>query len=284
MLTKDAEERTDQGPDEGGLASGSIDKAGLVLQALAQRPDEGLRLSEVAAGTGLGKTTTHRLLASLGQIGFVEQDPETRLYRLGFELFCLGMAAANRFGIIEQARPCLDRLAEETGDTVFLSVRDRHEAICVDRRVGDFPIKTLTLNVGDRRPLGVGAGSMALLAFLSDEEVERAIAANAPRLAELPGFEPLAVRQSVQAIRAQGYSLNDGRIIPDMFAIGMPILGRRGQVAGALSVAAIASRMQPPRREMIVAALQREAAFLRDRLDPPARDVARDGGKGREKA
>ena len=64
------------------------------------------------------------------------------------------------------------RLAERTQDTVFLSARDRDEAVCLERVIGDYPIKTLTLSIGDRRPLGVGAGSLALLSALSDRAAE----------------------------------------------------------------------------------------------------------------
>ena len=70
------------------------------------------------------------------------------------------------------ARPSLQRLAQKTGDTAFASILEGTAAICVAREVGDFPIRTLTLSVGDRRPLGVGAGSLALLASLSDDAIE----------------------------------------------------------------------------------------------------------------
>lgn len=256
-----------RGEDAGSAASSSIDRVASVLRALAEGSGAGRRLSEIAVASGLGKTTTHRLLSSLAQVGFVDQDAGSRRYRLGFGLFALGMAAANRFDVIELARPSLDRLAEETGDTVFLSVRDRFDAVCLDRRIGSFPIKTLTLSIGDRRPLGVGAGSLALLAFMEDAEIERALQANAPRL-DKPAFEPLALRQLIVETRAQGFSFNAGRIIPDMLAVGVPVFGLRKEAVGALSVAAISPRLEPERRASIVRALKREADSLRQRLDP----------------
>ena len=74
------------------------------------------------------------------------------------------------------------RIAERTGDTVFLNVRSGPDVLCIDRKEGTFPIKTLIIEVGNRRPLGVGAGGIALLMPLPDEELERVVSANEARL------------------------------------------------------------------------------------------------------
>src|SRR5690625_2180530 len=149
----------------------TIDRVAVILNCLALGPQESSRLSDIAVCSGLGKTTTHRLLAALVSVGFVDRG-ESKLYRLGYRLFALG-SNARRFDLANLARPALLRLAAETEDTVFLSIRDGEEALCLDRCTGAYPIRTLTLNVGDRRPLGVGAGSLALLAFQPQQEVER---------------------------------------------------------------------------------------------------------------
>lgn len=220
------------------------------------------------AATGLGKATTHRLLRSLMRIGFVQQDPATRLYSLGLEIFALGAAAANRFDIAMHARPAMRRLAELSGDTVYLSVRAGTQALCLDRQLGDFPIRTLTLNVGDRRPLGVGAGSLALLAFQDADEIDGILAAVEGELAVYPGFDVPTVRRLVSVAREQGYAFNNGRLVRGMSAVGVPVLMPGGEVAAALSIAAISSRMEGARRAMLVEALQTEAANLIQAMSP----------------
>ena len=67
-------------------------------------------------------------------------------------------AAKHRFSFVRLAEPALERLAHRTQDTVYLVARVGDEIVCLDAREGSFPIKALTLNVGDRRPLGIGAG------------------------------------------------------------------------------------------------------------------------------
>jgi DNA-binding IclR family transcriptional regulator len=199
----------------------------------------------------------------------VIQEAGSRRYALGHELVRLGRAAG-RADVTDLARPALLRLARETEDTVFVSVREGLEAVCLDRAIGDYPIKTLTLNVGDRRPLGVGAGSLALLAQLPDAEVEEIVAGSATALARYPGFAPTALRELVGRTRQQGYAFNDGRVIPAMSAVGVPVFDAVGQVCAALSVAAIAERMRAPRVRWIAERLQAEAARLGQDIAAPS--------------
>jgi DNA-binding IclR family transcriptional regulator len=230
-----------------------------------------MRLSDVAVATRLHKATAFRVLTALIQEGFVEQD-EAKGYHLGAAIWTLGMAAARRFDIRQMAARALDRITEASGDTAFLSIRSGLDAICIDRREGSFPIRTLTLEVGSRRPLGVGAGSLALLAFLPAEEVESVIAANANALRRYPGFARAELQRLVAATRAKGYSFNDGRIIEGMSAVGVPVLDHLGRPAVALSCAAISSRMGPERRATIVRLLLKEARAIEKQLSPRSAD------------
>jgi DNA-binding IclR family transcriptional regulator len=226
----------------------------------------GCRLTDLAASTALSKSTAHRILGALERAGLIEQDPQTRRFRPGVELYRLGLAAARRFDIRSLASPSLARLAERTGDTVLLSVPQRHEAICVAREVGTFPIKTLTLDVGDRRPLGVGAGSLALLAACPDPDVAASIAANAPVLAGFPGYDAKTLLRLVARTRRDGFAGNEGRIVAGMVAVGAAVLDRAKRPLAALSVAAITNRMDPARRRTIVRWLHEEARAIEANL------------------
>src|SRR5690606_1595522 len=133
-------------------------------------------LGVLANETELSKPTAHRLLTGLRHAGMVDYHPDNRLFYPSFKLYRMGQAAGARFDIIQLAGPSLGRIAAATGDTVYLAVRSGDYAVCVARELGAFPIKTLTLNVGDQRPLGLGSNSMVLLASLDDAECERVIA------------------------------------------------------------------------------------------------------------
>ena len=226
-----------------------------------------MRLSELALATGLHRASAYRILSALVHESLVEQDLARR-YHLGAETWILGMAAAPRFNIRQLAAPALDRISEATGDTVFLSIRSAHDAICIDRREGSFPIRTLTLEIGSRRPLGVGAGSLALLAYLSDDEIERTIAANARGLARYSRFTPDVLRSLIDETRARGSSFNDGLVVSGMNAVGVAVFDHRGWPTASLSCAAISSRMEPDRRTSIVAVLVEEATAIATQLNP----------------
>jgi DNA-binding IclR family transcriptional regulator len=239
----------------------AIERAVQVLEAIGDASVSGLRLSDVMRLTGLGRATSHRFLKSLADQGLVELDQESGRYFLGMKLLVLSGAASNRFGLARRAQPVLQRLAERTGDTIYLSLRIGDDAICLDRREGAFPIRTLTLKIGDRRPLGVGAGSLALLAFQPPAELQRIVAQQATAAAAF-GFDQATLLSLAEAARAQGYAFNDQRLIPGMCAVGVPVNGRSGTPVAALSVAAIATRMEAPRRSNIVAWLREEATTL----------------------
>ncbi|MFH5926345.1 IclR family transcriptional regulator [Roseomonas xinghualingensis] len=175
--------------------------------------------------------------------------------------------AAERHELPELTRASLVRLEERSEDTVYLSIRSGDDALCTARQEGRFPIKTLTLAVGDRRPLGVGVGSLALLAALPDAEVERVITGNADRLRSYTAFRPAKLRELVERTRAEGYATNPGMVLQGMMAVGVPVRTGGSQVAGALSIAAIEGRMQPERRAQLVAWLEEEATAIAGRLD-----------------
>jgi DNA-binding IclR family transcriptional regulator len=245
----------------------NIGRATMVLTALAANSAEGMRLTDVVNVTSLGKATVHRVLSGLVAHGLVDQEKATGRFYLSLKLIGWAMAAGDRFGLARLAGPAMVRLSQRTQDTIYLSLRSGDEAICIERREGSFPIKTLTLRVGDRRPLGVGAGSLAMLAFLPDDEVERVLGAQGAEQARF-GLDEMTMRDMISSSRKLGYTLNDERLIQGMSAVGVPIRRPNGQPFAALSVAAISSRLQLPRRDSIVASLRQEAEQIEEELKP----------------
>jgi len=246
----------------------AIDRAATLLLLVGRAGPSGARLSELVDQCSLSKPTVRRMLLALTRAGLLDQDLETRRYFLGPEIHVLGTLASARFGIHSIALRSLVRLSQQTGDTAFLSVPRDVYSICVHREEGPFPIRVHALHAGDRHPLGVGAGGLALLAALPDEEVEEILAANAEVLGDkYPPFSPPALRALVHDTRVRGYALNPGMLLPDSWAIGVPIRGADGRPVGALSIAATESRLSPKRQLEIAPLLGREAAWIESRLN-----------------
>jgi DNA-binding IclR family transcriptional regulator len=244
-----------------------------ILDELSHASSAGLRLTDLVEATGLGKTTTHRLLGGLVSQGLADQDEESGRFFIGLKMLSWATAARERFSFARLAEPALTRIARQTKDTIYLVVRSGDEVVCLDCREGSFPIRVLTLNAGDRRPLGVGAGSLAILAALPDTEIDRFFATNSEALALYP-FDEIKLRQMIAATRSNGYAYNNIHLfqsmenITEMAGIGVPIHKRDGVPVAALHLTGITSRLDPPRRDNLVAILRAEARQIEEELEP----------------
>ncbi len=243
----------------------SIRRAVTILRILAAGQEQGVRLTDIVSESELNRSTTHRILRVLAEEGAVEQDPDTQRYMIGQEVSLLGLARVARFPIKAIAEPYLRHLCEQVGDTVYLTIRSGFDSICVDRKTGTYPVKVLSIEVGARRPLGVGVGGLALLACAGENEAVDIIKANEQRLARHKlGANKLAER--VRAARAKGYAYTELGVVPGTRALAVPVLGEGGEAVAAISVAAIAGRMPAARVSSLVGLMREQAALVSRRL------------------
>jgi DNA-binding IclR family transcriptional regulator len=174
-------------------------------------------------------------------------------------MLVLGAALQARFDLRPIVRPSLVRLAAVVEDTAILSIPSGAESVCVDVQLGSFPIRANYLDVGSRRPLGVGAGSLALLAWMPDHEIEAILPIVAARLGRYPRITPRLLEKQIAASRERGYVVLLDVVVERMGGVAMPIPGPDGRPAGAISIAALTERIT--RREgELAAALKREVA------------------------
>lgn len=249
----------------------SVSRSASILRALASSPAQGARLSEIAQRCQLDKSTALRILEALSDQGLVSRDEDNKRFRLGIDLVFLGWSAARNFAIQEMARPVLDDLANITGDTAYLTLRSGNESVCADRVLGSYPIKTTTIDVGNRRPLGVGAGSVALLAGLPEEQSEESIVAqDAAALAAFSGFTADDLRREVAASRQQGHSFTRSHVVPDVWGVGRWIRDPHGNTVGAVSMAAVSGRFANQRRDYLVSAVEMAAGQIEAALSAAA--------------
>jgi DNA-binding IclR family transcriptional regulator len=249
----------------------SLQRAVAVLRALGGGAS---RVSEVAKTLDYTQATTHRLLQQLVQEGLVEQLADKR-YALSLGLFELAARAGERGGLRGQFRPALLRLGAALGDSVFLLVRAGFDAMCLDRWEGPFPIRSFTGDIGGRVPLGVGQGSMAILANLSEGEREEVIRHNVPRLAAMGPFDAVYLRTEIAKVRRQGYADTNSGLIEGMAGVGVPVFDARGEVVAALSVGTLSARLKGERLQVVVDLLRREAQALSMQINPFDRGLRR---------
>ena len=246
-------------PPQGGIprtGTQSIERVVGMLRVVASRGRRGMRIGEVATTSGLPQSTCFRMLQRLEIEGLVDRDPHTRKYFLGPLLHELGLLARPRYRLSELCDAAVHRLADLTQDTVYLSERSGMEAVCTNRALGDYPIKAMPLDIGIRRPLGVGAGGLAMLCAMPAEEAEAIIDANGHRYEKFASFTADFLREAVARGRAQGYSFLDSVVTPGTGAIGMAF--PQDNPVGAISIAAISGRLEAERREDLARELKQQ--------------------------
>lgn len=247
--------------------SQSVQRALVLLNLIGlmgrDRP-AGVSLGELARVSGRPKPSVHRAVAALARAGFVEQDPDTHCYRLGLQSQLLGELAGRRADpVTAAASDSVTRLAVLSEDTAFLTVRQGGYAPCTRREDGGGQIRNHALSVGDRHPLGIGAGSLAILSALDDAEIDEVLRLNAPVVQRhYPRISERVLRACVARTREDGYSLNDGLLVPGSWAIGMAVRDAEQRPVAAVSIATIEHRLGRERREELATAMRHEVQLI----------------------
>lgn len=252
----------------------SLKRAIELLQALSELGPS--RISDLSRHLGYTQATTHRLLQQLTEDELVCQYANDKRYALGLGLATLATHAVEQVshggegpgGLKSLCRPVLARLGAALGESVFFFVRSGFDAVCLDRWEGQFPIRTLTGDVGGRVPLGGGQGAMAILAHLTPNECEEILRYNVPRLMGLGTLDGVHLRAEILRSRQQGYSAEDTGVIEGVAAVAVPVWDAAGQVIGALSVATLSTRLSGDRLSVVVDLLKNEAALLSPHINP----------------
>lgn len=242
----------------------SVGRAIAVMRLIGAASEPGVRLRDISTILDMHKTSTSRMLTTLCSLGVIERD-RNRCFRMTDEFRTSFGTPLTTTRLRQAARLALSMLSETLEDVAFLSVPNGLDSLCVARYIGTYPIQALSLNVGGRRPLGVGAGSLALLAWAPEDERDHLIEMQRPRLANYRvGVDDISA--AVKVAEAQGFTDLPGFVIQGMTGIGIPVRDPSGVVVAALSVAAITERLSGSRRELALRALKEAASDMEARL------------------
>ncbi|HEY65165.1 MAG TPA: IclR family transcriptional regulator [Caldilineae bacterium] len=237
-----------------------------VLEAFLETDKPTLGVSEISEKLGLNKSRVFRILNTLERHGFVEQDSETKQYRLGIRLMAFGAAVRRQLNIVQAADPILDELAERSGETVFLGVVDGREAVCIAKRESKHSIR-LYAEIGRRAPLHVGGVPKVLLAFMPREERERWLRDGPlPRINERTITDPQQLEKVLERIRQNGYAVEADDLDLGAHSIAAPIRDHTGRVVAAVSVAGPSQRFTPDKIQEFIKLVCRAADEISARL------------------
>ena len=240
------------------LGAQSIGRAAAVLRQVADANEAGL--TQLVTRTGLSKPTVRRILLALIEAGLVAQDTSTRHYHLGAETYRLGELSRPRYGVHTVAIDSLYRLAQTSGDSALLMLRQGLGALCLERHETPDSQPPRTIMPGDRHPLPFGAAGIAILSALVDRDVDTIIDANrAALLRTFPQWDIPGSRSHISQARSTGWAVCRGLAFPGSVGLSVPVRGPCGEPIAALSIVGSEDRLDPARDTELGALLVDEA-------------------------
>lgn len=231
----------------------SVSHALDVLEQFSGEHDE-LGVTELSKRLKLHKNNVFRLLATLESRGYIEQNKATENYRLGIRCLQLGQTFVAHMGLLQQARPIIESLAEDANETAFVAVPRKACMVAVDAVEARQPIR-MTSRIGEALPLHCTAAGKVHLAFISDADLREVLTAGMPRFTEKTPTEQARLQQQLRQIAESGYAVELGEHIPDVHSIAVPIRDYTRNVVATVALAGPANRMTPERIEKEMAPL-----------------------------
>lgn len=241
-----------------------ISRAADILRAIPRGTPNGRRLRDIALSTGFTEPTVRRILMALIHEGFVVFDPTEKRYRLGPLAYELGLASGYHSELVTLVAPHLTALAADTGLTAILGAQARSESVMISLESGDLDITRIMPKVGERLPLGVGVGGVALLASLSANEMNEVL--SSPVYGDTSVSEA-EIRRRVAAARELGYADISHLPIAGLRGIALTIPSRKGPPGLYLALVSTIERMADPELPRVLDILRMTAARLGAALD-----------------
>ncbi len=212
--------------------SRAVDRVTAILSALATQ-QEPSSLSDISGATGLDKSTLYRFLQACERNQLVRRDPERRRYTLGYRIIDWSGRAIDAIDVARLATPALNRLNEETRETVALYMREGSMRTAVVVR--NSPRTTVvSRRLGSTAPLALGAAGKAILGFLDESEIDVVLVGDSSLSAETRE----RIRQELSAVRVSGYARSMRELSDHAWSVAAPVFGQRGEPVGSIGISA----------------------------------------------
>ena len=232
-----------------------------ILDALAEASSE-LALSELSHKLRLHRSTVHRLLVVLEGKRYVEKNPVSGRYRLGSKLLELGTKVAAGLELPAIARPFLEQLVQETGETAHMGVLRQGEVLSITNVESSRTLHTPG-TVGRRTPAHCSSLGKSLLAFLPDSELRGLIEARGLNAYTVNTItRPEGLKAELQHVRERGYAVDEEEYEEGLKCIGAPVRDYSGEVIAAISIAGPASRLGEARMPALADSVVKAAVGL----------------------
>ena len=235
----------------------SLDRAMDILKVVAG--GAGMTLSEIAAASDQSPATVYRVLTTLGKHRICDFEESTQLWHVGVEAFRIGSRFLGRTHVIEQSRPEMERIMNETGETANLAIIDGGEVIFISQVETHEPIRAF-FRPGTRGPVHASGIGKAILAHESDAQIEAIVSQSGLRpYTSSTLTHPARLKAQLATIRERGWAVDDEERTVGMRCIAAPIFDQHGQAIAGISVSGPSVRMSADRDDALGALVRRSA-------------------------
>ncbi|MCG8402275.1 MAG: IclR family transcriptional regulator [Firmicutes bacterium] len=211
----------------------SVTKALKILKLFSIENPE-LGITTISKKLNVSKSTAHRLVTSLQNEGFLLQDKATQQYRLGFIMLQLSEIVLNKMDIREIALPYLQKLRNETEETVSLSIIHNNSRVCIEKAESFNDLRRF-IKVGSFLPLYAGASGKMLLAHQDEDAIIKILKEIKP-LTDKTIVNSEKLITDLKRIKEQGYCISNGERIKGATGISAPVWNYKGQVIANISI------------------------------------------------
>ncbi len=212
----------------------SILKAFSILEELNSKSE--MSIAEISEKLQMDKATVHRLINTIKEAGYIIQNPDNKKYSNSFKLFAMGSRVMERTGIKQIARPYIERLAEETGETVNLGVRIGGCIAYIDKIESNSTIK-VGIDIGTTIPDYCTGMGKAVLAFLPQDEKDKILQETTFKMYTKKTLKDTkSLEDELDRIRTLGYSCDNEEYVEGLISYGAPLMDFHGFPVGAISV------------------------------------------------
>lgn len=202
-----------------------------------------MSVAQIVDATDLPRPTVYRILQTLQELDWTVRDPDSGRITLGPGLAIINLQAAQHHPVERVAGDLLEKLSRDLAQTIYISVRSGDDAVCVSRIESGISIRTLVMDIGSRQPLGLGAGSMALLAALPDDERRSISERNMPRFLAHLGADIELFKDTIAKTATNGHAIHHGLFISGVSGVGVVLRDGANKPFAALSAAFISSNL-----------------------------------------
>lgn len=243
----------------------SVDKACYLLEIVSEYPD-GIAITELANEVGMYKSTVHRLLGTLMNREYIEQDAKTGKYKLGYKLLDLGMKLLASIDLRNESIPFLKELSMQANEVVHLALLDHGEIVYVEKVESDNTIR-MHSRVGKRVPVHATGLGKAILAYLPKGEV-----ANIIDRYGLASLTPKTITDRIQFLRSldetrkSGFAMDVEENEQGICCVAAPILDSNSRAVAACSVSGPTIRMTPERLQALTPYVIQTGQKISERL------------------